>query len=877
MFWAHGKFCASHPWEVIIGTLTVTLCLMSMTMYSSDDKICGWNYVCPNIDKLQSPDALGVTITRCVAVMYLYFQFRDLKKMGSRYLLAISGLFTMFSSFMFSLAVVNLFKNDYTGLNEALPFFLLLIDLSKASALARFALRSTSPDEVQYNIAQGMAILGPIITLDAIVETLVIGVGTLSGWKGLETISCFGCLSVLANYLAFMTFYPACLTLVLELCREVNHGRPVWQLHQLMHKEVEEGQKLNPVIQRVKVIMSAGLMFVYAHSWWLAKNAKTDDSKEEVIIIDPTIAHKVKPEIALWQFYLSRMLNADHAITLLLAVLLGLKYIFFDVDIDTEFQKCQYASEESQTVIGDVEPNNSLDNNRNDPSSRVQFSLGDENLEQSVKMVTAATQTPPGNLPALVRLKSHQIARSTEECLEIMKSEDGAKMLTDEEILALLDQKLIPSYKLENILQDYERAVYIRRKMISQKLDNIDVMEQLPYTSFDYSTTHRVCCENVLGYVPIPLGVAGPLLLNGKNYYVPMATTEGCLVASTHRGCRALSDSGGVQSYLLQDGMTRSPVVRFACAEKAMQMKFWLEKSSSFQFVKEKFDETSRFARLDKLQVCQAGRLLYIRFIAKTGDAMGMNMLSKGAENCISALKEKFPEMEILSVSGNYCSDKKSAAVNWVQGRGKYVVSEAVVCEKVINGVLKTSAATLVDLNISKNLIGSAMAGVQGGFNAHSANIVTAVYIATGQDPAQNVSSSNCITLMETTGPNNCDLYISCSMPSLEIGTVGGGTNLHAQSTCLRMLGVQGPNTENPGNNAKTLAQIVCAAVLAGELSLMAALAEGHLVKSHMLHNRSFVQGSSQSTSHPNLVQSVSSCNTLSEDTQYQTNIKLTS
>ena len=196
-----------------------------------------------------------------------------------------------------------------------------------------------------------------------------------------------------------------------------------------------------------------------------------------------------------------------------------------------------------------------------------------------------------------------------------------------------------------------------------------------------------------------------------------------------------------------------------------------------------------------------------------------------------------------------------------------------------------------MDLNISKNLVGSAMAGSVGGFNAHAANVVSAIFIATGQvrislifslplfslslslslclcvcvcvclslslshtythaaihslihthtpqDPAQNVASSNCITLMERSGPKGEDLYISCTMPSIEIGTVGGGTILPPQSACLAMLGVRGAHETNPGENATQLARIVCATVLAGELSLLSALAAGHLVKSHLTHNR---------------------------------------
>jgi len=170
------------------------------------------------------------------------------------------------------------------------------------------------------------------------------------------------------------------------------------------------------------------------------------------------------------------------------------------------------------------------------------------------------------------------------------------------------------------------------------------------------------------------------------------------------------------------------------------------------------------------------------------------------------------------------------------------VVCEAIVPADVVSSVLKTSVHELVILNIKKNLTGSALAGSIGGFNAHAANIVTAIFIATGQDPAQNISSSNCLTLMEPWGVDGKDLRITCTMPSIEVGTVGGGTILPAQGACLAMLGIKGAHPTEPGHNAKKLARVVCATVLAAELSLMAALASGDLVKSHLRHNRSSVQ-----------------------------------
>jgi hydroxymethylglutaryl-CoA reductase (NADPH) len=338
--------------------------------------------------------------------------------------------------------------------------------------------------------------------------------------------------------------------------------------------------------------------------------------------------------------------------------------------------------------------------------------------------------------------------------------------------------------------------------------------------------------------MPVPVGVAGPLLLDGRCFHVPMATTEGALVASTNRGCRALSVAGGVRSHILGDGMTRGPVVRFPSAAEASRTKLWLDDRGNFATVAEAFNSTSGFARLVGLRSALAGRLLYIRFKATTGDAMGMNMLSKGTEKSLGILARLFPSMEVVSLSGNFCTDKKPAAINWIEGRGKSVVCEATIPAETVRQVLKTTVDALVDLNVCKNLVGSAMAGSVGGFNTHAANVVCAIFIATGQDPAQTVGSSNCITLTEKGGPSGEDLHMSVTMPSLEIGTVGGGTVLPPQAACLKMLGVHGPNRASPGGNAAQLARVICGAVLAGELSLMSALAAGHLVKSHLTHNR---------------------------------------
>ncbi|KAK1601145.1 hypothetical protein QYE76_017665 [Lolium multiflorum] len=406
----------------------------------------------------------------------------------------------------------------------------------------------------------------------------------------------------------------------------------------------------------------------------------------------------------------------------------------------------------------------------------------------------------------------------------------------DEEIVAGVVAGKIPSYVLETKIGDCRRAAGLRREALRRITGR--QIEGLPLDGFDYASILGQCCELPVGYVQLPVGIAGPLLLDGQRFYVPMATTEGCLVASTNRGCKAIAESGGASSVVLRDAMTRAPVARFPTALQAAQLKAFLEDPANFDTLSVVFNRSSRFGRLQTVQCAMAGRNIYMRFSCSTGDAMGMNMISKGVQNVLDYLQDDFPDMDVISISGNFCSDKKSAAVNWIEGRGKSVVCEAVIKEEIVRKVLKTNVQSLVELNVIKNLAGSAVAGALGGFNAHASNIVSAIFIATGQDPAQNVESSQCITMLEAINDGR-DLHISVTMPSIEVGTVGGGTQLASQSACLDLLGVKGANRESPGTNARILATVVAGGVLAGELSLLSALAAGQLVKSHMKYNRS--------------------------------------
>ncbi|MCD6414214.1 MAG: hydroxymethylglutaryl-CoA reductase (NADPH) [Candidatus Diapherotrites archaeon] len=355
-------------------------------------------------------------------------------------------------------------------------------------------------------------------------------------------------------------------------------------------------------------------------------------------------------------------------------------------------------------------------------------------------------------------------------------------------------------------------------KMSGAKLTHIS------HYSIDEEETVKKNIENMIGVTQVPLGVAGPLKVNGKEYIIPLATTEGALVASVNRGCKTINLSGGAKATVVDNRMTRAPVFSCESASKAVEAAMWIDKS--FDEIK-KLMEEDPFLKLLKVRSWVVGRNLYTRFECFTGDAMGMNMITIGVEKVCKYIEEN-TGAKWLATSGNMCIDKKPSALNMIEGRGRRVIAECVIPEKVVREVLKTTPDAMIEVNYRKNLVGSAQAGSYG-FNAHFANIVAAMYIATGQDPAQVVSGSMGFTLIEKKGN---DIHASVTVPCLKVATVGGGTQRETQSEALDIMGLRGGG-KPAGANADKLAEVMASAILAGELSLVAALAAKHLGRAH--------------------------------------------
>lgn len=389
-----------------------------------------------------------------------------------------------------------------------------------------------------------------------------------------------------------------------------------------------------------------------------------------------------------------------------------------------------------------------------------------------------------------------------------------------------LQEGSLKLYELDRELAPID-AIRVRREFIGKETGT--TLENLAIFSIDVGRVTKRNCENMIGTVQVPVGVAGPIRINGSHaqgsFWLPLATTEGALVASVNRGCSAISKAGGAEVRILHDGMTRAPVFATDSVTHAVQVCDWV--TAHRDELKAAAESTTSHGKLAGIVTFVAGTSVFVRLEFDTKDAMGMNMVTIASAK-VGDLIAQGTGARLIALSGNMCADKKPAAINGIMGRGRSVVAGIALSHDLIKSVLKTDAKSLFEVNYRKNLVGSARAGAMG-FNAHAANVVAAMFIACGQDAAHSIDGSTCITTVDLT---ETGAYVAVTLPSLPVGTVGGGTSVETQQECLKILGVAGSGTP-PGTNAKKLAEIIGSAVLAGELSLLGALAAQHLARAH--------------------------------------------
>jgi hydroxymethylglutaryl-CoA reductase (NADPH) len=362
----------------------------------------------------------------------------------------------------------------------------------------------------------------------------------------------------------------------------------------------------------------------------------------------------------------------------------------------------------------------------------------------------------------------------------------------------------------------------VRRDFVTERTGTR--LEHMAGFTFD-PTLVRGNVENFMGVAQVPVGLAGPLRIDGEyargDFYVPLATTEGTLVASYSRGMRLLTESGGVKTTVVDDYMQRAPAFMLADALEARRFGEWVEEH--FDDIKAAAETTTRTARLEWIGQHAIGPLRYLRFNYTTGDAAGQNMTGKATLAACQWIEASYPGETRFVLSGNIDTDKKYSGINTLLTRGKRVVAECTVSNDALRELMGVDAKTLFWWRQVSNAGAFMTRSANNG--AHAANGLTAMFIATGQDVANIAESHAAITYTQLL--DNGDYYWSVTLPSLIVATHGGGTGLPTQREALEMLGCVGKGT------VRKFAEICAAVVLAGETSLSAAVVHGDWVASH--------------------------------------------
>jgi hydroxymethylglutaryl-CoA reductase (NADPH) len=377
---------------------------------------------------------------------------------------------------------------------------------------------------------------------------------------------------------------------------------------------------------------------------------------------------------------------------------------------------------------------------------------------------------------------------------------------------------------------DYTREAADARREFVREQTGTD-LEHISSYSFDPAEGGGNI-EHFVGVAQVPIGVAGPLLVNGEHaqgeFYVPLATAEGTLVASYNRGMKLVREAGGVKTTVMDDAMQRAPSFVFESAREARDFGEWL--TQNFDEIKAAGETSTKSGKLRNIEQYSASRILYTRFNWTTGDAAGQNLTGKATAVACSWITSNYPgDIKQFFLESNFATDKKSSQVNMLRTRGKRVVAECTISNELVQKHMRTTTDVMFRARQVSNL-GGFMSGVNNN-GAHSANGITAMFIATGQDAA-NVAESSAAFVFAELDPDTRDYYYSVTIPSLICATYGGGTGLPTQREALQMLGCYG------AGKVRKLAEIIAATVLAGELSLGSAIVAEEWVQAHDLLGR---------------------------------------
>lgn len=411
------------------------------------------------------------------------------------------------------------------------------------------------------------------------------------------------------------------------------------------------------------------------------------------------------------------------------------------------------------------------------------------------------------------------------EILFMTKPFGKLKLKVEDSISEEDDQRIrIPRSEVDN----YSENIIRQRQQFVQSYTETKLDHIFSYSIDPYKTQGNI--ENYTGVAQVPIGFAGPLQINGEHaqgeFVIPMATTEGTLVASYNRGMKVVNLCGGVKTSVIGDAMQRAPVFVFDDARLGRDFVKWTEQN--FDKIREEAEATSKVAKLKYIDPYQSNKFVYIRFNFTTGDAAGQNMVGRATFAACSWIIDNFPGIKHFYLESNFATDKKASQINIMRTRGKRVTAEALIKRDVLIQHMRVEPESLA-YHYGVANIGAILSGANNN-GAHSANAITAIFIATGQDVANVSESSAGIVYAELT-PDK-DLYFSITIPSLIVATYGGGTGLPTQRECLEILGCYG------AGKVQKFAEIVAGTALAGEISLAAAISSSDWVSSHEQYGR---------------------------------------
>jgi hydroxymethylglutaryl-CoA reductase (NADPH) len=375
---------------------------------------------------------------------------------------------------------------------------------------------------------------------------------------------------------------------------------------------------------------------------------------------------------------------------------------------------------------------------------------------------------------------------------------------------------------------DYTPEIVRRRQALVEETSGLKLRHIASY-SFDPHIA-KGNCENFTGVAQVPIGFAGPLRINGEHaqgdFLIPLATSEGTLVASYNRGMKILNMCGGVKTTVVGDAMQRAPVFVFPDARAGREFLKWVE--ANMDSIREQAEATSSVAKLQYIDPYLANKFVYLRFNFSTGDAAGQNMVGRATFAACSWILDRYAGVTNFYLESNFATDKKSSQVNVMRTRGKRVTAEATISRDVLIQRLRVEPEKLT-YHYGVANVGAFLSGANNN-GAQSANGIAAMFIATGQDVANVAESSAAIVYCELTPAR--DLYLSLTIPSLIVATYGGGTGLATQRECLEVLGCWGKG------KVHRLAEIVAGVALAGEISLGAAISSSDWVSAHEKYGR---------------------------------------